>query len=677
VQPEGNTGSIHIGEGFDDGIGPSGIFLLPTRKDSDSLRNLRPRTNRLAVWIAIGLGMMSAMGGIVYYLHYHQIGNRITEILPRDTVAYAVAGQPRSLEESILSLNRWETSRPIRNRLTDRQQAFVRAKLLDMGLSSSALMDLKEGAREIHVAILAEPSRAPTVSPYDTLIFLGFDEEEVREQLVGRMEPFFERVGSEAGIDIAVRRTPTGHVALATFEDYVVLCLGGDATLRRVLRNRKRGPVHSLNDDVGFRTAYRSRERQATFWSYVRYDHALNFGLTRWVYPHLTPHQQREFNVHRHLFSPDLLGSMSIHSRIEHGEEQSMVRFYPNSEADLSSATTHMGQQEKRTLRAVPQDTLLAIALTVQQPEALLEQWSQPLLRAMKDLQLIDLANEVDALSHQLSTNSSVQIKADIWDNLDHELTIAWVPDPADASPQPLLILPVRDTIKAHKTTMMLAQEVLRPLPFFAGASPTVVETKDGGYIRIGPESSKSEGLTPPNKANVLLCWRTSEGYWMASRRCGVVERSIQTLHSDNGLDTQTLIKTVLAGEQAANTAFIAVRPAALMNWLESDQAPLVRDDFWATASIHVAPDTVSVFSNVSPLSVATHQAMQEQSPGSAADPNTAGEADPCQQLIAAVCDSLHDPSHCPKWKEKVRNTPTTACETGLRTLAALEGHPL
>jgi len=660
---------------FSQELGPSGVFLLPSRDDANALRNVRPKTNRLAVWIAIGLGLMSALGGIVYYMHYHRVGNRVTEILPRDTVAYVYAGQPLALEESVLSLNRWASSRPIRNQLTLRQQLFVRAKLLDMGLSSSALVDLKEGAREIHLAVLADSSRAPTVSPYSTLIFLAFDNNDVRDQLIARIEPFFDHVGPESGVDIAVRRTAEGIVGLASFEEYVVLSLGGDAPIRQVLRNRKRGPNHSLNDDISFRDAYRARERQSYFWSYARYDHALSYGLSRWVYPYLTASQQQELNVHRHLFSPDLLAGLSFNARVTHGDEQAMIRLYPSPEADLTATARLMGEQKKRTLTAIPSDAVFAAALTVQEPNTLINTRSEPLLRAIKDLQFTDLANTLDTLVQHIE-QSSIQVQTDIWDNLANEVALAWIPTPNQETPQPLVVIPVQETGKAHQTTLLLAKQVLRPLPFFAGASPTIVDTKSGGHIRMGPQAPQADAALPSDDSHVLLCWRTHQGFWIAGRQCGVVERAVQTIEEGNGLSSLAPINDSLTEEQTTNTGFIALRPTALMRWLAPQQASFVRDDFWATASIHVTQDYISIASNISPVSIATHQAMQKETHTNSEHASN-DHADPCKQLVSAVCDSLHDNSHCPEWTEKVRGTPTTACEAGLRTLQALDRHPL
>ena len=286
VLPDAEETVAFGGEG-----GTSGGFLLPTTSASDALPTYRQTTNRFAVWVALGLCTVSIFGGLVYYFHYLRVGNRVTGILPGDTVAYVRLGQPELLEEAFLSLDLWETSRPVRSLLQTHQHTLVRQLLLDVGLSSATLSELKAGTSEIHLALATNSSHELTGQRYDMLVFLQIRDPALHERVVERMEPFFSPLGSQSGVEIATRRAGPSMIALATFEDFVVLCWGTDATLRRVLRNRKRGPKRSLNDDEAFRVAFRDRARNTTMWTYVRYDHMLDMTLSNLVFPQLSPRQ--------------------------------------------------------------------------------------------------------------------------------------------------------------------------------------------------------------------------------------------------------------------------------------------------------------------------------------------------------------------------------------------------
>lgn len=100
-----HNNSNKIKNDFDNNIDTSNVFLLPTHKNNNTLHSIHPKTNPLTIWITINLKIMSTLNKIIYYLHYHHVGNQITEILPHNTITYIVINQPLTLKKSILNLN--------------------------------------------------------------------------------------------------------------------------------------------------------------------------------------------------------------------------------------------------------------------------------------------------------------------------------------------------------------------------------------------------------------------------------------------------------------------------------------------------------------------------------------------------------------------------------------------
>jgi hypothetical protein len=654
--------------------GPSSVFLLPTHTTAGALPSYRQNTNRFALWIAMGLSAVSIVSGLVYYFHYLRVGNRVTEILPSDTVAYVRLGRPEVLEEAFLSLNLWETSRPVRTLLQSHQHVLVRQLLLDVGLSSATLSELKAGTTEIHVALATNSSHEVTGQRYDMLVFFRIKDPELHERVVERMEPFFSPLGSQSGVEIATRRVGPTMLALSTFEDFVVLCWGTDATLRRVLRNRKRGPKRSLNDDEAFRVAFRDRARNTNMWTYVRYDHMLDMTLSNLVFPKLTPRQQRELIRHRNVFSPDLLETLTIETNIRNGYETTRMHVYPRASEDISLAAQQIGRQPKRTLQAMPHDAILSIALTIEQPKVLLERWRSPIVRALHDLRLIDNIAQLDEALSQLTKESQVRFDEDVWPVFANEIGISWFPVGKEGDIEPMWIIAVHDADRALKLMSRLAKHVIPASSFLASAGIEVVEADHGGQLQTKSVLARKKGSTPDGPLTEVLCWRHQNGFLLVARECATVDRGIAACNNQQGLDQEPSVKTILKDHGEANTALVMARPIPLAQWLgQPATLPLVRSDFVAVSTVDLHEDRVALNANISPVTLAFLWASNADDPLHIASALDGEKQSACDQLVNVVCDSLSDKSLCPAWKAKVLSTPDTACETGLRTLKSLQ----
>jgi len=377
---------------------------------------------------------------------------------------------------------------------------------------------------------------------------------------------------------------------------------------------------------------------------------------------------------HRNMFSPDLLESMTIETNIRNGHETTRMHVYPRASEDMALAAQEIGQQPKRTLKAMPNDAILSIALTIEQPKLLFDRWRSPIVRALHDLRLVDTIAEVDDALLRLTKGAPVRLNEDVWPVFANEIGITWFPLGKEGVIEPMWIVGVHSEDRALSLMTQLAKHVIPTSSFLEGAGIELVEVDHGGQLQTKSVLARKKGSAPDGSLTEVLCWRHKGGFLLVARDCAIVDRGLAAYNNQQGLDQEASIKTILTDHGEANSALVMARPIPLAQWLgQPATLPLVRRDFVAVYTVNLHDDRVVFNANISPVTLAFLWASNSDDPLHIA-PALAGEKpSACDLLVSTVCDSLSDKSLCPAWKAKVLSTPDTACETGLRTLESLQ----
>ncbi|MFT5434433.1 MAG: hypothetical protein ACI9OJ_005146, partial [Myxococcota bacterium] len=329
---------------------------MPLEMQPSSLHRRENReTARFKIWLALGLAATSILTGALYFVYYLRVGNPITSLLPRDTVAYVRIGQASSLKEAFHNLELWTNTRPVRGQVNLQERRLLSRLLLDVGIDSALLGRLEGHIAEAHLAILAPEQQSIGENRYDSLVFLRVDDEPTYRELVSRISPYFDKAGTEAGVDISVRGAGPTAMAFATFDGWIVLCWGGDVALRGVLRNRERGPSNSLNDSNGFRLAYRASAHDSDVWAYIRHDHLADYLAHQWLGPSLSVGQRRALARYAKRAVDSELEGIGLSAHLQAGSDAGVLGLYGGN---LGTVAAQTGLREKRTLDAVPSNAV-------------------------------------------------------------------------------------------------------------------------------------------------------------------------------------------------------------------------------------------------------------------------------------------------------------------------------
>lgn len=656
--------------------GHSSMFLMPPEVFNPTIvgRSTDRDNNRLLISIALGLAAVSLVGGILYYLYYLRVGNRVTALLPRDTVAYVRVRWPGRLVDAFETLALWQTTRPVRDRMRGHEQQLTQALLLDIGINRGVLEQLKHSVREGHVALVATEQQPGALLPWDVLVFLELDSEPALEQLSSELKPFFAPAGEENGVEYGIRRVGTTAVSMATIDGILVLCLGSDTTMRDVLRAQERGPNRSLNDAPGFRMAFRGQAHDETdIWAYIRHDHLVDAAIQNLLAPLLDEKQRLALVPYiMGLRDADVEGA-GVAINLRGGVDAGRFGFYPGTTDAFADLEDQTGAHPKTTLSAIPPDAVLTVAGSLEDPLTLFAEWRGPVLGMLKALGFFGPEDNPDQGVNRLQAESGVYLTADVWPNLAREIAVAYLPVEGQTELSWLLVLRVHDAERALDVVSRIARHIfdddegsfdgthrfayadgLHRITFTAPPPPP------GTYV-------EAEGSDEPEETEVL-CWSDVGSLLVISPSCDGVRASRKAERLGTGLDADSDAAAALAHLPDETTLVFVARLRPVLERLTGRLSvlDLVSEDFVAAASIGVHADRLELSANVSALSLgflwATGLLDAEPTP----------QPDPCRELVQQVCGHVSD-ADCTEWIAKIAGSTTQACRTGLRTMKTLE----
>ncbi len=653
----------------------SSMFLMMPHEASGQFgavvdRHADAEHNRLLIWVAIGLAAVSIVGGMLYYVYYLRVGNAVTALLPRDTVAYVRVGPAARLQDAFTSLQMWQTTRPVRDRFNRHERRVLQRVLLDIGLSVGALQQLKSGLTNLHVAAITPEHQIAGRLPYDLLFFLEFRADADRTRLLDTIAPAFQQKFEEKGVEFYVRRVGMHTLSLSWFDDLVVLGWGSDGGMREVLRNRDQGPNRSLNDADGFRTAYRAHahEPDTDIWAYVRHDQFVDLSLTRLLAPMLVEEQRRAIMPYiTRLREADVEGA-GVAIKLRNGTDSGNFGFYPGTADGFAELAAQTGAHPMSTLSAIPGDALLTIAGTLDNPTALLSQWRGPLLRMLTDLGFFDSSDNPDSGINRLQAESGVYLTADVWPVFARELALAYLPTEGSDELTWLMVFRVHNTSRAMDVISRVAKHVYRDERgrYFQRRYPLGY---DNALYRITAVKERPDGQGGMEivSRREVLCWADTGSKVLLAPTCDPVERGRAAETYATGLDKRA--EEALSGMPDRSTLLAVGRLRPLLERLTGDHAvlELLRDDFMVATSVAVHPDRVELTANVSALSLGFLWATGIY------DTDAAPTSDPCKKLVGQVCGDDMTSANCLVWRAKVEGSSPQACRTGLRTIQSFD----
>ena len=644
-----------------DELDRSSLFLVPNVVPSDTAERWNQREHhRLLLWIALGLAGVSVVGGLLYTLYYLRVGNRVTALLPRDTVAYVKVGSVAALEEAFLNLDLWETSRPVRERLRRAERRLVQAWLLDVGINLALLEEVQAALTSAHLAVVPAERMSPAELPYDVLFFLELRNAAVREKLLDRMAPFFQPAGDEGGVPFSIRRTGSSSVSMAEERDFVIICWGSDASLRDVLRRAQSGPSRSLDDAEAFRTAWRNAGRRSDVWAYIRHDDLIDLALGRLLGPMLSEPQRGAVQRHAHLLRHGGIEGVGLSIDVRGGIDLGRLGLYPAAGDDIEHFSDRVGVREKRTLASMPDDAVLAVAVTADDPGAIFSEWRGPVLDALSDLGAFGRLDDADSAVNHFQAASGVYFTKDIWPNLTHEAALAWLPR-EDGGLERLLVVAVNSVDRALDVVARIARHRYLDMPS-EGVRYEVAE-RDGFGVVL--RSAAAE-----DAPEEMLCWTASGSKVLVAGTCGPIRRARAADEGGRTLDRLPAVSAALDALPGRNSALVIGR---LRELLERSLGPrsaleIVSRDFVAAAALTVAPERIEVAANVSPLALSFLWLA-----GLLDRLETPADDDPCVSLVSAVCGAGGDRALCDGYRSQVSGSSRAACATALRMVQAFD----
>jgi hypothetical protein len=653
----------------------------------------RERPSGLVLWIAAGLSAVSIVGGMLYHLYYQRVGNEVTELLPRETVGYVRMVRPAQVLDGFQSLEMWATTRPVRDRLARHEQQLRTDFLLDFGVTRRVLAELSNGISAVHLAAVIPEHPTPGLPPYDFLLFLDLDSPADRTRLMESISPYFGPVEEDGGVEVLQRRMARGHLSLARLDDLVVLGYGSASALRGVFEAGDRGPSRSLNDSNGFRKAWRAHANEpgTDVWTYVRHEHLVDVALSHLLGPFLDEAQRHALAPYASVLRDAAIAGAGAGIHVGGGLDVGRLGFFATNSEGFARVAEQTGTRTMTTLRVIPSDAVLAVALTLDSPREIAAEWLGPMARLLASLTPPDERSSLGI--NEAQAKSGVFLAADVWPVLAGEIALARVPG-VDDTLSWLGAFRVNDQERALDVVSRIARFAFRDqVDSRFGAS---LDYSDGTYrmpryVQRGPspdtrgetddterETDDTEGDTDDTVPEFVdtgefLCWAAVDQVVVVSPTCSTVRAAVAAEASGQGMDVFARAALSTLPEQATVVAL-----ARLREGLERMTGPraiydLLRPDFMVAAAGVITPDRLELTANVSALSL-----LFLWTSSMTLDGETPASPDSCRQLAKAVCAAVGPATQeCSDWVVRVEGSSQQACQTGLRTVNQFEKKPL
>jgi len=647
----------------------SAMFEIPTSPIDQPIAASRMALrehNRLMTFMAVGLALASIIGGILHHLYYLRVGNHISSMLPRNTAAYVRMGKASVIEEGFQSLDVWKTSRPVRERVRSYEQKLLKTRLFDLGINYTFLQKLKGSLSELHFAVV--PNDNPK-KPHDLMLFMTLMSDDAATAFVDRIRPYFFHSGDINSVPLYVRRAGKRSLSVAQWDKMVALCLGSSGGLQSVLLSRESGPSRSLNDEAGFRAAFRDRGRQGDIWTYMRPAMALHTLLLQTLKPYFPPAQRDTIlNAAKILGFHDLLSGVGLEIDFKAGDEVSRIGLYPEASEALTDVAENVGTGQKRTLSAIPARAIGAAAISVADPPELFGKWYTSFVETGTQLGIFTLPSQVHL--NRIQAESGVMLDRDIWSNFANELAFALVPRPDDNSLGWLAVIQVHRYKQALNAVARIAKYTFKD--YEKGNTRVAYRwsvDEDLNQLVKVEQTRLLSGNYKDQREQTVLCWTASGTRVLLASDCGTLYWAREADSRGTGLDNHPDVKAAMENQGPRNTvlsvwSFEWLADQFLANW---PGVELVDSDFRLVSGLNVLADRVELSFNISPLFGAFLWATSlfEQ-------PAEDGDFDACQKLVEVICSDLSDEEACATWQTKVAGSGQQSCRTGLRTMSYL-----
>ena len=418
---------------IDDSGGPDGgsrAAPLPARRE--------PNPQRVLNWLAIGLAAVSIATGVLHWFHYRRVGNSVTALLPRDTIAYVRVGRLSAVRARLETLDAWTRTLPIRELIEKAEEDLLVGGLYNLNVTRHMLESLEAGLGSIHAAAVHNGGEQ------DYVFVLEFADRQLIDAVESRVFSAFEDAGEEGGVRL--RKHKGGRPLWGALADgLAVFVVGHVDTLHSFLSARERSPNRSLNDDEGFRAAWATADHTADLFGYARGERAIQALVDR-AGPAVAALERP-------------LGA-SVRVALTPGADRTQVGIYTATGAlhALSEAT---GLDRKRTLSTVPSTARFAIALSVHSPGEIFDRLRELALDGVA--RLFGLArSEIAGGLNRAQAESGHLLSEEVWPRLAGEVALAMIPAGAKNAPADwLLVLAARDPESLLETIVRLTESVL------------------------------------------------------------------------------------------------------------------------------------------------------------------------------------------------------------------------
>ncbi len=612
-----------------------------------------PRTKeqtRLLTWLAIGLLIASFTTGVLYTLFYLRVGNTVSELLPRDTLAYVVMRRPGEVREAFQNLNLWTNTRPVRSAIRQTESEFVSEFLLDLGVNRHLFGIIQDGVSRVHMAVL--PS-ASDEAPFEILVFGEFEDAGMHTSVKERLDPFFEDGGRESGRSFQIRRLSSTTVTLVHLQKLMVLGIGTGQGIRTVLANLESSPARSLHDVQSFRNAWRARAAGSNIFAFSSDLAAWTFAATRektgWD---LVAEQLAKLASQPEKSTGQ---GVSFDLSIRGGSEASNVSLHVE-EGQLDDLRDTLGQNTGVLLTAVPVTSEFTLTVSVTDADGLFDAVRSPLIEGLSRLGLVDFGPPPYPWLNQLQAESGVYFTGDLLSHVNREVGFALVPDNDQLAW--LFLADLRVPQRALARVAKIITEYHRATTSTARADAILNE--DGLY--------KTARITADGDTETTLCWSLESSTFMMSESCAVVGAARSALLGDQGIKDLPSVRTLLSNVTTEAAATAVVRPHPIMKRLGIagfDDIPFAPDHV-VVGGVRLDDEHIELTGNVPVLSALYFASVSTEIPLPGDD------AAACSDFIEAVCTGV-SPKQCDSFRAKVANSAATACRTGLRTYRALQ----
>ncbi len=512
------------------------------------------RSRSILYWLAIGLASVSVSSGLLYHFHYTRVGNRVTALLPRDTLFYARFEGRQALVSGLTDLGLWESSRPVRRLVHDEEDSFFKSTLFDLNISRGYLNALENGVSGVHLAAVG-------ATP-EVLVCLEFTDRTAEEEVRSLLQSAFDDAGMVEGIPLRRRRLPGRVLHAAMVDGLAVFAHGGDAALRQLLESRTHSQSRTLNDSDAFRHAWLNHPNPAHFFAFAAPE----------ALAALSPVPA----------ALGLTGGLGLGLQLDAGAD----RVSATGQATPALARS-LAVDTKRTLAAVPSTAMSAIAFSVGDPVS----FTRALQRILRTPDL----NELQALSARSLTR-------DLFPLVAGEVALAVVPEPLARTEAWLAV------IRSHDAEQMadVVEDIAR----------TWIHTV-GQPARVGATDGGTRLLTASLEGPELLAWTVSGSNLLLGSSAEVVNLARTAEQTGDGLSQLPSVAAVLATLPVRNSALAVgrLRELLLARGVPKRLATLVHNNFIAAAAVTVKGEEVQLQANVSPLSIGLLALAERRTP--------------------------------------------------------------